>query len=207
MPRTGLQQNTPTAPEQVPHGPRSRLTLALKKVVICVPLFLNAAVLIPVLLLMTLGGDRALDTYGEDTAANRILRCIYGAILVTSAVLLPLVALDNDPTTPPGRATSPAPPGAASYWAEALMAVQVVYKLATPFAVGTLENPVVISNICIAAAWIAFLATAAAVDRALWIHARTVRLADNAKEEAAVVVVDAEETTATATTTTTSNTA
>jgi hypothetical protein len=133
--------------------------------------------------LMTIGGDMADETYGVDTVANRILRCIYGAILVTSAVLLPLVALDNDPTTPLGKATSPAPPGAASYWAEALMAAQVAYKIATPFAVGTVENPVVISNICIAAAWTAFLATAAAVDRILFMNARGVHLADTKEEE------------------------
>jgi hypothetical protein len=63
------------------------------------------------------------------TAARGILLSIYLSILIASGVLL---VFRN--------------PGSVA----ALLAVQVIYKLTTPFTVGTLQNPVVISNLGIA---------------------------------------------------------
>ncbi|HSM65063.1 MAG TPA: hypothetical protein VK860_02040 [Ilumatobacteraceae bacterium] len=93
-------------------------------------LALNIAVLVPI------GTGLALDTgwvgraYGESTQARGILLSIYLAIAVLSLVLL--IRPDRRMTT-------------------ALLLVQVIYKVTTPFTVGTLQNPVVISNLAIAA--------------------------------------------------------
>ena len=76
----------------------------------------------------------ALDTawvgraYGEATQARGVLLSIYVAIAVLSLVLL---------LRPDRRMIS------------ALLLVQVVYKVTTPITVGTLANPVVISNLAI----------------------------------------------------------
>jgi hypothetical protein len=92
-------------------------------------LLLNIAVLIPI------GTGLALDTtwvgraYGDATQARGILLSIYIAIAVLSLVLL---------LRPDRRTIS------------ALLLVQVIYKVTTPFTVGTLANPVVISNLAIA---------------------------------------------------------
>jgi hypothetical protein len=74
--------------------------------------------------------------YGTATAARGILLSVYGAILIVSTVLL----LRQE-------AMLVAP----------LLLVQVVYKLTTPLTVGSLQNPVVISNIVIAAVHLATL--------------------------------------------------
>jgi hypothetical protein len=74
--------------------------------------------------------------YGTATAARGILLSVYGAILIVSTVLLFRQ-----------EAMLVAP----------LLLVQVVYKLTTPLTVGSLQNPVVISNIVIAAVHLATL--------------------------------------------------
>ena len=105
-------------------------------------LVLNVVVLIPVV--GSLVGDRGWvsEAYGPRTPARAILLSIYGAILVASALLL----------LAPGVVDAV---GAA----RGLLFVQVVYKLTTPLTVGTLKNPVVISNLSIAAWHAAVLAT------------------------------------------------
>ena len=99
-------------------------------------LLLNIAVLIPVCLGLLLDAAWVVHAYGTATAARGILLSVYGAILIVSTVLL----LRQE-------ATLVAP----------LLLVQVVYKLTTPLTVGSLQNPVVISNIVIAAVHLATL--------------------------------------------------
>lgn len=93
-------------------------------------LLLNIAVLVPVCssLLMRAGWTTA--AYGPPSPARGILLSIYLAILLVSAALL----------------LRPVPAMVA-----ALLIVQIIYKVTTPFTVGTLQNPVVLSNLAIAA--------------------------------------------------------
>lgn len=107
------------------------------RVMVVLSLLLNVAVLVPVCAGLVGKAGWAQAAYGEDTPARRILLSVYAAILLLSVALL----FHREP-----RAVA------------ALLAVQVVYKLATPFAVGTLANPVVVSNLGIAAFHTATLA-------------------------------------------------
>lgn len=93
-------------------------------------LLLNIAVLIPVCLGILTNAGWARESYGERSPARGILLSIYFSIMVTSATLLAI----------------PRPEAAA-----ALLFVQVIYKITTPFTVGSIKNPVVISNLFIAA--------------------------------------------------------
>ncbi len=93
-------------------------------------LVLNIAVLIPVLAALAANRAGAIAVFGERTPARGILQSIYFAILVMSAALLAVQDL---------HATA------------GLLGVQIVYKVTTPFTVGTVKNPVVISNLLIAA--------------------------------------------------------
>jgi hypothetical protein len=70
--------------------------------------------------------DRA---WGEFTAARGILASIYFALLVLSLILI--------------FKTIPV-------FVVPLLATQIIYKITTPFTVGTLMNPIVISNLGIA---------------------------------------------------------
>jgi hypothetical protein len=99
-------------------------------------LLLNIAVLIPVCTGMLLDASWVAHGFGADTAARGILLAVYGAILVVSTVLLF------------SREVLLVAP---------LLLVQVIYKLTTPFTVGSFENPVVISNVVIAAVHLATL--------------------------------------------------
>ena len=99
-------------------------------------LLLNIAVLIPVCLGLLLDAAWVVHAYGTASAARGILLSVYGAILIVSTVLLFRQ-----------EAMLVAP----------LLLVQVVYKLTTPLTVGSLQNPVVISNIVIAALHLATL--------------------------------------------------
>lgn len=110
------------------------------RVVFLVSLLLNVLVLVPVLIAIGANGRAADFAWGSDTAARRILAAIYAAILLASAGLIALHLLDRDITA----------------WAQALLGVQVVYKLLTVPLVG-LRNPVVISNVGISAVHIATL--------------------------------------------------
>lgn len=93
-------------------------------------LVLNVAVLLPVCAGLLTRAAWTEGAYGAWSPARGILLSIYLAILTVSAGLL----LAPDPRM-----------------ASALLAVQVVYKLTTPLTVGTLRNPVVLSNLGIAA--------------------------------------------------------
>jgi hypothetical protein len=93
-------------------------------------LLLNVAVLVPVCAGLVWNAPWTRSVYGEDTPARRILLSVYLAIGLVSVLLL----VRRDPTA-----------------VAALLAVQVVYKLTSPLTVGTLANPVVVSNLGIAA--------------------------------------------------------
>jgi hypothetical protein len=96
------------------------------KTMIYVSLGLNTLVLLPIIVLMFVRAPIVDETWGSFSPARGILMSIYFAILVVSVALLFL----------------PAPALVA-----ALLLVQVIYKVTTPFTVGTLLNPVVISNL------------------------------------------------------------
>lgn len=91
-------------------------------------LTLNIAVLVPIVIGLALDTGWVARAYGDSTQARDILLSIYLAIALLSLVLL--IRPDRRMTT-------------------ALLFVQVVYKVTTPFTVGTLQNPVVISNLAI----------------------------------------------------------
>ena len=91
-------------------------------------LILNILVLIPVCSGVLLKANWAVESYGIETPARGILLSIYLAILIFSAVLL----FKFDPKM-----------------VMALLTVQIVYKLLSPLMVGTITNPVIISNIFI----------------------------------------------------------
>ena len=103
--------------------------MTLMKRMIFVSLLINVLVLIPVCAGLFLDADWVNDAYGPASPARGILLSIYGAILLTSFCFLfkPLPLL-----------VAP------------LLLVQVLYKFTTPFTVGSITNPVVISNIVIA---------------------------------------------------------
>ena len=100
------------------------------KAMIILSLVLNIVVLVPVTYGVATNAEWADQAYGPVSPARGILLAMYLAILAASVVLLfkPVVAA-----------------------VAALLAIQVAYKLMTPFTVGTLENPVVLSNLGIAA--------------------------------------------------------
>ena len=93
-------------------------------------LVLNIIVLLPVCAGLIADADWVVESYGAFTAARGILLAIYLAIGLVSALLL--------------RASEPKA-------VAALLSAQVIYKLITPVTVGTLFNPVVASNLFIAA--------------------------------------------------------
>ena len=103
-----------------------------------VSLLLNVCVLIPIVILMAIKSQIVDQTWGGFTAARGILMSIYLSILVVSMLLL----------------FKPVPAFVA-----ALLLVQVIYKITTPFTVGKFSHPVVISNLVISAVHIATLAS------------------------------------------------
>ncbi|MFO0675805.1 MAG: hypothetical protein U0169_04685 [Polyangiaceae bacterium] len=90
----------------------------------------NVAVLVPVVVSLVRDAGWVRDAYGPKSPARGILLAIYVAILVVSVLLL---------FRPDVHA------------ALGLLTVQIVYKLLTPFTVGSIRNPVVLSNLAIAA--------------------------------------------------------
>jgi hypothetical protein len=96
---------------------------------IVLSLLLNIVVLIPVCVGLITDANWTQSGYGEVTAARGILLSIYLSILLSSCLLLLF------------RNTSSV---------AALLSVQIIYKITTPITVGTLQNPVVISNLGIA---------------------------------------------------------
>jgi hypothetical protein len=105
---------------------------------IYISLAVNILVLIPIVVLMSIRARLVDKAWGPFTEARGILLSIYFAILVASVVLLFM----------------PAPAFVA-----ALLAVQVIYKVTTPITVGRISNPVVISNLFIAALHVVTLAS------------------------------------------------
>ena len=99
------------------------------KRMILISLLVNVLVLIPVCMGLMWDLPRISSVYGSYSLARGILLSVYGAILLVSILLLfrPLPLL-----------VAP------------LLLVQVLYKLTTPFTVGSFTNPVVISNLLVA---------------------------------------------------------
>ncbi|MDT0506888.1 hypothetical protein [Novosphingobium sp. MMS21-SN21R] len=95
-----------------------------------ISLGLNIAVLVPVCGSLLLRARWCDEAYGSPSSARGILLSIYLAILAASVVLLVVRRPDA---------------------VAALLAVQIAYKVTTPLTVGTLHNPVVASNLAIAA--------------------------------------------------------
>lgn len=94
-----------------------------------VSLSVNIAVLIPVCTVLILNIRPLVDVWGPATPARGILLSMYLSILFLSVGLW----LRRNPML-----VAP------------LIAIQICYKLTTPITVGSLTNPVVISNIAIA---------------------------------------------------------
>lgn len=99
------------------------------KLMIVISLVLNIAVLTPVCYGLVTDAAWARESYGDATAARGILLSVYIAIALVSLGMLVL----SEPKL-----------------VAALLLVQVIYKIITPFAVGTVSNPVVVSNLLIA---------------------------------------------------------
>lgn len=93
-------------------------------------LVLNALALLPICAALILDAQRITNAYGPATEARGILLSLYITILVMSLYLL--VKPDNRMIV-------------------SLLSMQVIYKVTTPITVGTLANPIVISNLGIAA--------------------------------------------------------
>jgi hypothetical protein len=100
----------------------------MKKMVV-LSLLLNVLILVPVCFGLATDAHWTRTIYGEPTSARGILFSVYLSILFASAFLL--VFRDPRPVA-------------------MLLTFQVIYKLSTPLTVGTLQNPVVISNLGIA---------------------------------------------------------
>ncbi len=104
----------------------------------------NLAVLLPLLLAFTVAAGRMDAVFGPATDARAILVCIYFAIAVVSAAGLGLIVT--------GRRDL------AVQIAVSLFIVQIIYKLATVYAVG-LASPVVVTNLVVVVIHTATLAT------------------------------------------------
>lgn len=89
----------------------------------------NILVLTPVCLGLMLDAAWVPNGWGEFSPARGILLSIYASILLVSVGLL----LRQEPIA-----------------VASLLLVQVIYKITTPWTVGSLENPVVISNLVVA---------------------------------------------------------
>jgi hypothetical protein len=100
------------------------------RMLILASLGLNILVLTPVILSLITKADWTLSAYGPESAARGIVLSVYFAILVASAGLL----------------FKPIPAVVA-----ALLLIQIIYKLSSPFTVGSFSNPVVTANLAIAA--------------------------------------------------------
>ena len=97
---------------------------------VALSLLVNVAVLLPVCVGLLTNASWTTSAYGEETPARAILLSIYLAIGIVSVLLL--VRRERKAVA-------------------ALLLVQVLYKLTTPLTVGTIANPVVMSNLVIAA--------------------------------------------------------
>lgn len=100
------------------------------RTMIRISLAVNILVLIPIVFGMAIGSPIIDRAWGEFSESRGILASIYFAILALSSVLLvktiPVFVIP-------------------------LLSTQIIYKVTTPFTVGTIMNPVVMSNLGIAA--------------------------------------------------------
>lgn len=115
------------------------------KKMILLSLVSNIAVLIPVCAGLVVDASWSTEAYGGPSAARGILLSVYGAILAVSLLLL----FQRQPML-----VAP------------LLLVQVIYKVTTPFTVGSFGNPVVISNLIIAALHLTTLSCILRAERA-----------------------------------------
>lgn len=106
------------------------------KALIYTSLAINILVLTPILILMAMSSPVIDNAWGVSTESQGILMSIYFSIFVTSVLLLffPIPEM-----------------------VFALLSVQVIYKITTPITVGSISNPVVISNLVISAFFIVTL--------------------------------------------------
>jgi len=111
---------------------------------ILISLIVNVLILMPVCISLMWDGPQVSSAYGSRNPARGILLSVYGAILLVSLALLfkPLPML-----------VAP------------LLLVQILYKLTTPFTVGSFTNPVVISNLLVT---VLHLITLCLIIRAIW---------------------------------------
>lgn len=100
------------------------------RALIIASLALNIAVLVPVCYGLLTHAEGSGSAFGAETPARGILLSVYLAILICSIGLL----------------FKPVPAMVAT-----LLFVQIVYKITTPFTVGSIAHPVVLSNLGIAA--------------------------------------------------------
>ena len=100
------------------------------RVMIVLSLLLNIAVLVPVCAGLMTEAAWARESFGDATPARGILLSLYIVIGLASVVLLFI--------REPGLVA-------------VLLLIQVAYKVTTPFTVGSWSNPVVVSNLMIAA--------------------------------------------------------
>ena len=101
----------------------------MMRLMVVLSLLINVAVLVPVCAGLLTDAPWATSVYGEATPARAILLSIYLAIGLVSVLLL----VRSEPKA-----------------VAALLLVQVLYKVTTPLTVGTLANPVVVSNLVVA---------------------------------------------------------
>ena len=99
------------------------------RLMVVMSLLVNAAVLLPVCAGLLTDAAWTRSAYGEWTPARAILLSIYLAIGLVSVLLL----VRREPKA-----------------VAALLLVQVLYKVTTPLTVGTIANPVVVSNLLVA---------------------------------------------------------
>lgn len=99
------------------------------RLMVVLSFIINVAVLLPVCAGLLMDAAWTTSAYGEGTPARAILLSIYLAIGLVSVLLL----VHREPKA-----------------VAALLLVQVLYKVLTPLTVGTLTNPVVVSNLVIA---------------------------------------------------------
>lgn len=92
-------------------------------------LVLNILVLIPFCTVLMINTPKVQVVAGPATPGRSILLAIYLSILIGSIFLL----FSNDIN-----------------FATALLSLQIIYKLITPITVGSVKNPIVVSNIFIA---------------------------------------------------------
>ncbi len=100
------------------------------RLMIVLSLLVNVAVLLPVCAGLLTNASWTTSAYGEATPARAILLSVYIAIGLCSVLLL----IRREPKA-----------------VAVLLLLQVLYKVTTPLTVGTFTNPVVVSNLIVAA--------------------------------------------------------